>query len=172
METQEEYKDLATRHNEGKLKWSLVDFKSLEPMVRVLEFGANKYEIDNWKKGLKVTEVCESLLRHIHSFMAGENDDSESGLPHVGHIQVNAMFLSYMINDKPEMDDRRIDNYSEVRKLTRTLNSYTTISETVRKLREYGIKKTAENPNTNLGRYVKMKEPMGGHHVSNLGNNT
>ena len=30
------------RFNEGKLKWSLVHFKSLEPMVRVLEYGCRK----------------------------------------------------------------------------------------------------------------------------------
>lgn len=33
------------RYNKGKLRWSLVDFKSLEPMVRVLEYGAHKYSV-------------------------------------------------------------------------------------------------------------------------------
>ena len=40
----------ALRHNTGKLKWGLVDFKSLEPMVEVLEFGAKKYAPFNWQK--------------------------------------------------------------------------------------------------------------------------
>ena len=31
------------RYNTGKLKWSLVDYPSLEPLVKVLEFGAEKY---------------------------------------------------------------------------------------------------------------------------------
>lgn len=35
----------ARRYNEGKLQWSLVDFKSLEGLVRVLEFGAFKYSL-------------------------------------------------------------------------------------------------------------------------------
>ena len=35
------------RYNKEKLKWSLVDFESLEEMVKVLEFGAEKYEPDN-----------------------------------------------------------------------------------------------------------------------------
>ena len=31
------------RFNTGKLKWSLLSWKALEPMVRVLMFGAEKY---------------------------------------------------------------------------------------------------------------------------------
>ena len=88
----------ADRHNTGKLKWSLVEFSSLEDMVRVLEFGAEKYSPDNWKKGLDQKEIVESMLRHIFAYMRGEKMDPESGLPHVGHIQCNAMFLAYMDN--------------------------------------------------------------------------
>lgn len=40
----------ALRYNKNKLKWSYVDFPSLEPMVEVLMFGAEKYAPDNWKK--------------------------------------------------------------------------------------------------------------------------
>lgn len=32
--------ETGSRYNEGKLKWSYVPFKALEPMVRVLMFGA------------------------------------------------------------------------------------------------------------------------------------
>lgn len=97
------------RFNIGKLKWSLVSFKSLEPMVRVLMFGASKYDDHNWKKGLKYTEVAESLQRHLNAFIDGENHDPESKLSHVGHILCNAMFLSYMSLFREDMDDRYID---------------------------------------------------------------
>lgn len=97
------------RFNEGKLKWSLVSFEALRPMIEVLEFGANKYSSWNWTKGLKYTEICESLLRHVHSFLSGEDNDKESKLSHVGHILCNAMFLSYMFLFKKDMDDRYID---------------------------------------------------------------
>ena len=98
------------RHNTGKLKWSLVDYKSLEPLVKVLEFGMEKYSADNWKRGLMTREVIESLLRHTYALLENEDNDSESGLPHVGHILANAMFLSYMINNKPEYDNRSNDS--------------------------------------------------------------
>lgn len=94
------------RLNEGKLKWSLVPQSALHPMVRVLEFGANKYSEHNWKKGLPVVEICESLKRHLDAFMEGEDLDPESGLSHVGHIQCNAMFLSWMLKNRPELDNR------------------------------------------------------------------
>ena len=94
----------AERHNNGKLQWSLVDFKSLEPMVRVLEFGAQKYALDNWKKGLPSKQVCESLLRHVFAMLDGELIDPESGLPHVGHVQCNAMFLAYMLKKENKVE--------------------------------------------------------------------
>lgn len=37
--------DKALRYNEGKPQWSLVHYKSIEPMIRVLEYGAHKYSI-------------------------------------------------------------------------------------------------------------------------------
>ena len=97
------------RYNTGKLKWSLVSWKALAPMVRVLMFGAEKYDDHNWKKGLKYTEVTESLQRHLNAFIEGEENDPESKLSHVGHILCNAMFLSYMSMYKKDMDDRYID---------------------------------------------------------------
>src|SRR5690606_32703946 len=96
----------ALRYNGGKLRWSLVDFDALEDMVKVLDFGANKYADNNWKKGLKTTEIFESMMRHITAYMRGEDIDHESGLPHTGHILCNAMFLSYMHRFKPDFDTR------------------------------------------------------------------
>ena len=101
------------RYNTGKLKWSLVSWKALAPMVRVLMFGAEKYDEHNWKKGLKYTEVTESLQRHLNAFIEGEENDPESKLSHVGHILCNAMFLSYMSMYKKDMDDRYIDKNLE-----------------------------------------------------------
>lgn len=101
--------EVGIRENQGKLRWSLTSRKALEPLVRVLMFGAEKYDDHNWKKGLKYTEICESLQRHMDAFIDGEDDDDESKLGHVGHILCNAMFLSYMSLFRKDMDDRYID---------------------------------------------------------------
>lgn len=101
--------DKGIRHNEGKPKWSLVPQSALIPMVQVLEFGANKYAPLNWQKGLSIREICESLKRHLDKFMEGEDFDEDSKLSHIGHIQCNALFLSWMIQHRPELDDRYIN---------------------------------------------------------------
>ncbi len=104
---------LGLRFNEGKRKWSLVDFDSLEDMVKVLEFGAVKYGEYNWQKGLKTTDIIESMLRHVFSYLNGEDNDKESGISHIGHIQCNAMFLAYMQKNKPELDSRRLKTINQ-----------------------------------------------------------
>jgi hypothetical protein len=95
----------ADRHNDGKLQWSLVDFECLEPLVRALEYGEDKYSSFNWKKGMPQTKIIESLLRHTFAYLGGEDNDSESGVSHIGHIMSNAMFLANSAKN-PEWDDR------------------------------------------------------------------
>ena len=85
----------ALRYNEGKLEWSLVHFKSLEPMIKVLMYGTKKYSRDNWKKGLDRTQILESMMRHLVALMDGELIDPESNELHIGHIMCNAMFWQY-----------------------------------------------------------------------------
>lgn len=99
-------KEKGSRYNEGKPEWSLVPQSALIPMVRVLEYGKKKYSAFNWTKGLSITEVCESLKRHLDAFMEGEDMDGESKLSHIGHIQCNALFLSWMMEHRSDMDDR------------------------------------------------------------------
>lgn len=96
----------AMRFNGGKLRWDLVDFEALVPLVQVLEFGATKYAAHNWKKGLFYCGIISSLLRHIYAILRGEDNDPESGLPHVGHAMCNIMFLSSMMQTRPDLDDR------------------------------------------------------------------
>lgn len=87
----------AMRKNEGKpqLSYVLDVMPALKDMVAVMEFGASKYERNNWQKGFPKDKLLDSMLRHIDAFYSGEDVDPESGLPHVGHIMCNAAFLAY-----------------------------------------------------------------------------
>jgi len=96
----------ALRYNTGKLEWTLIDFESLEPMVKVLMFGAHKYAPNNWKKGQTYTTIIDCTIRHLTAILRGEDIDPDSGEPHIGHVQCNAMFLSYMMKHKPDFDNR------------------------------------------------------------------
>ena len=80
--------------------------EALAGIARVLEFGMNKYDRSNWKKGLKYTEIIDSMERHLLKIMAGEDVDEESGLLHCDHVGCNALFLAEMMHSRPDMDDR------------------------------------------------------------------
>ena len=104
------------RFNEGKLKWGLMHYKSMEPMIRVLMYGAEKYDDWNWAKGLSRLEILECMQRHLAALIDAETSKNDklkidfkedcegcksgfckthSGQPHIGHILCNGMFYSY-----------------------------------------------------------------------------
>jgi hypothetical protein len=113
--TKEQIKKATTglRFNTGKPRWSLVHFESMLPLVRVLEFGASKYDDDNWKKGLDSIQILESMIRHcmdlIDAHRSGNEEqklDKESHINHIGHIMCNAMFYSYFELYKKQHDSK------------------------------------------------------------------
>lgn len=87
----------ALRYNQGKLRYSLISQQALEGLMETLEYGANKYALDNWKKGLNYKSVIDSMMRHVNAMLRGEVEDPESGILHIDHVQANAMFLSHFI---------------------------------------------------------------------------
>lgn len=95
-----------SRFNNGKTRYDLLNWEALAGLANVLEFGATKYSAHNWMKGLPVTEILASMLRHVAAIQNGEDVDPETGLPHADHIQCNAMFLSWMMKNRADMDDR------------------------------------------------------------------
>lgn len=94
-----EGREYAERKNDGKPQMSYVDLHCLVPCAQVLEFGATKYSRNNWKKGMKVSKILDSLLRHIGDLQNGRVLDEESKLAIIGHIQCNAMFLGNNNNE-------------------------------------------------------------------------
>lgn len=90
--------EIADRNNQGKLEWSLPDYKSLEPLIRVMMWGKENYSRDNWKKGFIKEELLDSLMRHVLALQSGkEIDDGPGGTgeSHVGGVLFNAMCYEY-----------------------------------------------------------------------------
>ena len=103
---------VAVKHDDGKADWSLVPFESLEGMVKVLEFGAQKYAGWNWTTngGFSYMRVFRSCLRHLFAWARGEDLDPESGLSHIHHAMCNLLFISHYIGNKEKYnkDDRQV----------------------------------------------------------------
>ena len=109
-----ENKEQADRFNEGKVEWTEIDFKSIEPLVRVLMYGAKKYSSKNWTKGMPTTQIINSAMRHMVQLMNGEFLDEESGISHCGHVCANMMFLEYVVNNKPEFNDLNLNKNDNI----------------------------------------------------------
>lgn len=103
-----EEKQEALRYNNGKLRYSLTSPLAIEGLVKVLEYGAQKYEPHNWKKGFRYTSIIDSTMRHIEKLRAGELIDPESGLPHIDHIGCNWMFLSHYMKTNTGTNDLQL----------------------------------------------------------------
>lgn len=83
------YKDSA-----GKPRWMLLPFKALEPVVRVLEFGASKYAEGSWAYVEDAeTKYADALVRHFVAWQSGHRIDPESGLSHLAHLVCDGIFL-------------------------------------------------------------------------------
>jgi hypothetical protein len=102
------------RFNAGKAELSMIleAIYALTGGAKVLSFGKAKYARGNWLKGLSHTQIADSLLRHMAEWLAGNDIDPESGLPHTDHVFVNALFLAEMRVRRPDLDDR-----SEIKKV-------------------------------------------------------
>ena len=80
--------------DDNKPRHTLIDPEFEASLIDVLEFGAKKYAVDNWKKVDNLEErYINALYRHLNSFRKGEYADPESGLPHLSHATACLMFL-------------------------------------------------------------------------------
>ncbi|HZT03659.1 MAG TPA: dATP/dGTP diphosphohydrolase domain-containing protein [Steroidobacteraceae bacterium] len=94
------------RMNGNKPELHQVPMWALYGVARVLMYGAKKYKPGNWAKGMPWTVVYDCALRHLAAWQRGEENDEESGLPHLDHALCNLIFLSAYRDLYPEGDDR------------------------------------------------------------------
>lgn len=74
----------------------------------VYGMGAAKYAERNWEMGYAWGKSIQALERHLQLFKAGEDNDPESGLPHMAHVRWHTgVLLAFQarevgIDDRPE----------------------------------------------------------------------
>lgn len=73
----------------------------------VMTNGAEKYGAYNWrKKNVRLTVYLDAMERHLLAIRDGQDNDLESGLPHIGHILANAAIIADAQNNDNLIDDR------------------------------------------------------------------
>jgi len=87
-------KEEGRKFDGGKLEYGLLPPLALEETVKVLTFGAQKYERDNWQKVPDAKRrYFDALQRHVWAWKQGEQIDQESGIHHLAHAMCCLMFL-------------------------------------------------------------------------------
>lgn len=77
----------------NKLPWELLPPDAVEEILKVLAFGAAKYDRRNWEKGMAWSRPFAALMRHMWAWQQGEDKDPETGISHLAHAGCCILFL-------------------------------------------------------------------------------
>lgn len=94
------------KFDDGKPALALLSAPFILEMGAVLEFGARKYAVQNWRQGIGCTRLLSAAMRHLFKWTMGEEKDEESGLSHLAHSAIDIMFAFEEAKYRPSFDDR------------------------------------------------------------------
>jgi len=97
---------VAVKADADKVRTDLLPVGPMLAIAEVLTFGAQKYADHNWRKGFKWSRLLGAAMRHLFSFLRGEDKDPETGLSHLAHLGCCVMFLLEHEQNKLGEDDR------------------------------------------------------------------
>jgi len=81
------------KYDSEKPKLHLLPPKAVLEVGKVLTFGAEKYDPENWKKVPDLqNRYTSAALRHIFAHMDNEELDEETGLSHLAHAMCCLLF--------------------------------------------------------------------------------
>ena len=99
--TRQEFPTGAVRDmKEGKGRCDLLPACALLRLARHYEAGAKKYEDRNWEKGIPISSMLDSGLRHIFKYLDGWTDED-----HLVAAAWNILGAMWMEEKRPEMQD-------------------------------------------------------------------
>jgi hypothetical protein len=94
------------KDDNGKPPYALLPSDAVEEILKVLSYGATKYEPRNWERGMSWGRVFSALMRHMWAWWRREPADHETGISHLAHAGCCILFLlSYELR-KTGQDDR------------------------------------------------------------------
>ena len=90
---------------DGKLRWELLPLQTLEEVVRIYSFGAEKYGPNTWQNlDNGYDRYKAALLRHLVSYEKGETHDAESGIHALAHMAWNAIAMLHIALEKEKKE--------------------------------------------------------------------
>lgn len=98
----------AIKHDSGKPPCDLLPPMAMLAVSRVLGHGTVEYTRYNWLEdgGLQWSRLAAALLRHAFRWLAGQDTDPDSGLPHIAHVACCALMLCEYSERSCGIDDR------------------------------------------------------------------
>jgi hypothetical protein len=88
------------KFDNGKPDYSLLPFAAVDEVVKVLTYGAAKYDRFNWEK-VEAVRYQAATMRHFSTHMQGEKLDPESGISHLAHAICSLLYLlDFELKDK------------------------------------------------------------------------
>ena len=93
------------KYDGEKPKMHLLPPKAINEVAKVLTFGAQKYDEENWRKLEDLqSRYSSGALRHIFAHLDSEDLDPESGLSHLAHAICCLLFKLEI-----ELEDAKIE---------------------------------------------------------------
>ena len=80
------------KFDKNKPDYSLLPFAAVDEVVKVLTYGAAKYDRFNWEK-VEAVRYQAATMRHFSTHMQGEKIDQESGISHLAHAICSLLYL-------------------------------------------------------------------------------
>lgn len=86
--------------SEGKGRYDLLPWEAIHELALHCEQGALKYGERNCEKGIPISSLIDSALRHLSRYMQGEKDEN-----HLAAALWNIAFAIQTEQLRPEMQD-------------------------------------------------------------------
>jgi hypothetical protein len=84
---------VTNKDTKNKLRPSLIPVEFTCEMLEVLEFGAQKYGVNNWQGETNIELFLDACERHIISYKKGYAVDDETGRHNLVQAATNLMFI-------------------------------------------------------------------------------
>lgn len=97
------------KYDDNKIRYDLIPSDSLHELAKVYTHGAQKYEDDNWRKGMDWKRIMGAIERHYHAWKRGQEIDPDSGLFHLAQVAWGCFTLLNYSKTHPNLDTRTKD---------------------------------------------------------------